>query len=265
MAKRSMCISWLNWVDRPDTVITPSAEISSLPATNLADEEINQVWGVDGLTAGNTDFYVDVELTQDLPIGAIALVVGYRIDRPSRVLSPPMMALTDKIRIFIDPKAGTFGAGATYDSTLLDCNIDPYLGYYAHLPTPEVNGGKIRVFIDAISREPLGFWWGARLWIGPRKDFLRSHQYGHVEKVELNEFDEPRRAPTFPMQRIKLSEIDDLSHFEQLTNTKRQFMFTYDKADPNKTSIIGKRESTTGFQSAFFQNYGFNLQIKETW
>lgn len=265
MAKRELCISWLNWADRPDTVFTPSAEIASLPASNLADEEINQVWGVDGLTPGATDFYVDVELVQDLPIGSIALVLGWRLDRPTKILEAPMMALTDKIQITVDPKAGVFGAGTVHDSGLVDCNIDPYLGYFVFHPTTSGNGAKIRVAIDAISRATLGFWWGARLWIGPRKDFLRGHQYGHVEKFDLNEFDEPRRSPTFPMQRIKLSEIDDLSHFEQLTNTKRQILFTYEKNAPNKSSIIGKRESTTGYQSSFFQNYGFNMQIRETW
>ena len=265
MAKRSLCISWLNWVDRTDTIITPSAEILELPAKNLANEEVSQVWGVENLSVGSTSFYVDVELFKDLPIGSIALVLGWRIDRPSKVFDVPMMAANDKIRISVDPKAGSFGAGTRFDTGVIDCSIDPHLGYHVQHIQNQPDGAKIRVEIDVPSRASAGFWWGARLWVGPRKDFLRGHQYGHVEKSELNEFEEPRRAPTFPMQRIKLSEIDELSRFEQITNTKRQFLFTYEMADPHRTSIIGKRESTTGFQSAFFQNYGFNLQIKETW
>lgn len=265
MAKRTLCISWLNWADRADTVFTPSSEIASLPARNLALEEVNQVWGVDGLGVGATAFHVDVELVEDLPIGSVALVLGWRLDRPAKILDAPMMAATDKIQVTVDPKAGSFGAGTIHNSGLVDCNIDPYLGYFAFHPTAAGSGGKIRVAIDAISRATEGFWWGARLWIGPRKDFLRGHQYNHIEKFDQNEFEEARRSPTFPLQRVKLAEIEDLSRFEQLTTTDRQFLFTYDKNDPNKSTIIGKRESTTGFQGAFFQTYGFNMQIKETW
>ncbi len=265
MTKRSLCISRLNWVDRADTVITPSRQIVSLPATNLKDEDVSQVWGVDGIASGATSFHVDVEFLQNVDIGTIALVVGTRIDRPSRELMQPMMATTDKVRFYVDAKNGTFGAGATHASALLNCNIDPYLGYHVyHLPT-QVSGGKVRVFIDVPSRVTPGFWWGARLWIGPRMDLVRSHQPGHVERFELNEFDEPRRAPVIPLQRVLLSEVERMLQIEQTTNTKRQILFTFDKTNANKATLIGKRESTVGLQSAFFQMYGTTMQIKETW
>lgn len=265
MAKRSLCISPINWADQVGVTLTPSIEVQSLPATNLLQEDVNQVWGVDTLSAGNTDFSLDVDLGQDLDVGTIGLVVGWRLDRPHKKLDTPMMAATDTIRITVDNAAGTIGTGAIADSGTVNCNINPRLGYHVfHLPTP-APASQIRISIDAISRATAGFWWGARLWIGPRHDFLRGHQYGHVEKFDLNEFDEPVRVPTFPMQHVKLSEMSALSEFEQLTNIKRQFLFTYDKADPQNTSIIGKREATTGFQSSYFQNYGFNLQIRETW
>lgn len=265
MTKRTLCISYINWAARADTIYTASSEIESLPVTNLRDRDTSQVWGVSGLSVDNTDFYADVELVENLPIGTVALVLGWRYDRPSKALDTPMMAPTDKIQITIDEKAGSFGAGVLADSGLIDCNIDSHLAYHVfHTPAPVV-GAKIRVAIDAISRADEGFWWGARLWVGPRKDFLRGHQYNHIEKFENNEFDEPRRIPTFPIQRLKLEEMPDMHEFEQLTNTEEDFLFTYDKADPHRTSIIGRRLTTTGFQGAFYRNYGFNLQISEQW
>lgn len=265
MAKRSLCLSHVNWADLVGTTITASAEVATLPVTNLLDEDVNQVWGVTGLSAGNTDFYADIVLPQDLDVGTVALVLGWRRDRPGKLLDTPMMAATDKIQIFVDNAAGTIGTGAIANSTNVDCNINPRLGYHVyHLPTP-APASKIRIAIDAISRATAGFWWGARVWVGPRHDFLRGHQYGHVEKFDDNEYDEPIRTPSFPHQHVKSTEMDRMNEFEQLTTTKRQILYTYDKSAPHDTSIIGKRAATTGFQSSYFRNLGFTMQIRETW
>ena len=265
MTKRSLCLSPYNWLNIVVPTLTPSAEIVGLEATNLLLEDVNKVWGVEGLSAGSTDFSLDVDLGQDLEVGTVALTLGWRLDRPYKLLETPMMAQSDQIRIAIDNAAGTIGTGAIADTGTIDCDIIDNIGYHVfHLATP-APASKIRIEIDAISRATEGYWWGSRLWVGPRHDFLRGHQYGHVEKTDFNEFDEPIRTPSFPMQHVKHSEIDFMSRFEQLTTTKRQFLFTYDKADPHTTSIIGKRDATTGFQSSFFKNYGFNMQIRETW
>ena len=265
MAKRTLCLSPYNWVDIVSPVLTPSAEVQSLPATNLLIEDVNKVWGIDTLSPGNTDFSLDIDLGADYDIGTVAFTLGWRADRPFKKLETPMMAPTDKVQITVDAAGGTIGAGAVADSGLVDCGVAPLIGYHVfHLPAP-APGALIRISIDAISRATEGYWWGSRLWIGPRQDLLRGHQYGHVERVDFNNFDEPVRAPSFPLQHIRDTELAFMSEFEHLTTTKRQFLFTYDKANPHIASIIGKRESTTGFQSSFFKNYGFNMQIKETW
>lgn len=265
MAKTRVAASWVNWVDMPGVTFEASSEALALPASNLADEDIAQVWAVTDLSAGSTDFHVDIDLLQPSEIGVIALVLGWRLDRPSKLRETPMMAATDKVRFFIDGAADDFGTGAVADSGSLDCNIDPYLGYHVWLPETAVTGQKIRVSIDAVSRADAGFWWGTRLWAGPLTQFIRGHQFGHVEKWTTNAFDEAARAPTIPLQRIKASEKEGFLRGEQMTLEKRQLLLIRDIANANTATIIGKRLDTPGLQSTFFNNSSTGLQLEETW
>ena len=260
-------LSWINWVDFPGVTFEASNELLALPASNLADEDANQVWGVSGLTAGSTSFYVDIDLLEECEIDVFALILGWRLDRPEKLRQTPLMAATDKIQIFVDDGVTAFGTGGEYNSTLLDCEIDPALGYCVIIPPSTVTGQRIRLFVNPVSRDtaPEDFWWGGRFWAGPMKTMLRHHQFGHTEKWAENKFEETIRSPSIPLQRIKESEIDDMKTFEQLTVTKRQFLFIRDTDDPNKTSTLGKRTDTSGYQSLFFQNYGTTLQQQETW
>ena len=68
------------------------------------------------------------------------------------------------------------------------------------------------------------------------KTMLRHHQFGHTEKWAENKFEETVRAPSIPLQRIKEAEIDEVKTFEQLTTTKRQFLFIRDTDQPSKTA-----------------------------
>lgn len=259
-------LSWINLADLPGVTFTASSEIANLPASNLADEDVNQVWGVSGL-GSDQEFYVDVDLIYPSTIGVVCLVLGWRLDRPEKIRQTKMMAASDLIQITIDGAGDDFGDGAAADTGEVECNIQANLGYYCWPLTAPVTGQKIRVRIDALSRASEGFWWGARLWVGPRMDFIRGHQFGHTEKWDENAFEEAIRTPSIPFQRVKdlNSELDNLLEFEQLTLKSRQMLFIRDLSKPNQTSLIGKRNDTSGFQSSFPKNYGFVMQVQETW
>lgn len=267
MAKVQPAFSWINWADLSGVTFTPSAEIVTLPASNLADPDIAQVWGVDGLAPAATQFHVDIDLLESSAIGVIAFVLGWRRDSTDKIRETPMMAPTDKMQIYIDDGVTAFGTGGVLDSGEVDCNINPHIGYHVFAPPAPVNGQRIRIRFDAVSRASEGFWWGARAWIGPLKKMLRGHQFGHTEKWGENAFEEVVRAPSIPFQHVKdvATELAEMKEFEQLTTTKQDFLFIRDVNNPHETSLIGKRKDTAGFQSSYFRNYGFTLQMEENW
>ena len=183
-------LSFENYLDRPATLVTPSAEDALNPASNVQTINIDQFWRVTGLTAGSTDYSIDIDWLEDLEVGAF-LMLTPRANSTRLGDFHLSIGRTDTVRWqfwadgldpLIDP--------ATIDTGVLQADVHEGYGY--HAPVPPVApfmARYCRVTIDAISRAEiivgplveLGYADISRIWVGPRFDPDNNHTYRHRE------------------------------------------------------------------------------------
>lgn len=184
---------WLsleNWVDRPSTVITASAEDGLNPAVNVQNENLDAFWRVTGLVGGATDYSINFDFNEDVKIGCYLLATQrantarlgdfhLSINRTDTV---QWQFWADGLDPLVDPPDVDTGA--------LPADVREGFGY--HCPVPPVTPFSARYCkctIDAISRAEivvgpnieLGFADISRIWIGPRFDPENNHTYRHRE------------------------------------------------------------------------------------
>ena len=182
-------ISAENWVDRPATVITASAEDLQNPARNVAQSNIDVFWRVLDLQVGATDFFLDIDFNEDMPIGAF-LFLTPRANDPRLGDFHLSIGRTDTVRWqFWADGATVPGDPTIYDSTVMQADVREGYGYHCPVPVPTFNARYCRLTIDAISRAQIiagptvekGFADISRVWIGDRFDPENNHTYRHRE------------------------------------------------------------------------------------
>ena len=268
-------ISPVNWLDLSSSSVLNdpvSEQITALPMSNAQLEEVNQVWGLT-VDASQNQFTRVFNIADgngnSRQVGVFSIVFAHRIDGTDRFDDQAMFAATDQIRVrgYSEIDAG---GNELFDSGLVNSNVDPKINYWTFVvPDSDVSAKSIELFLSPQSKVGTSnqFLWTSRLWAGPLIRLQRSFQTGHRKRWSNNEYGEVRRASSYPFNRVKdtLGELRKMEEFEQLTNTKHQFLFVENSSNASDTTVIGKRPETTGFQSQFFRTYGFTLRQEETW
>lgn len=143
-------IARLNYVDA--AIVTAAHAISSLPAANLKEEDIQKIWR----DTSNANTNLTADLGAQVEIGMTALINTNLIS-------------TDGVRIRVSSADPTGAAGDVYDQGGITPDVDPVYGNFIYFIEPSVTGRYVRIDLFDLTNTPeAGRWVIAPTWTPSR-------------------------------------------------------------------------------------------------
>lgn len=256
---RKAILGWDNYADT--AAYTPSSEVTSLPAENLATPQVTKPWRT--ATAGAPWLRVDIQGSRN--VGVIAFM---------RVNLTP----AGKIRVRASNSDPDVLTGLVYDSGLVDANVDARFGMAIHL-LPE--GGKNAQYwrID-LSDTGLDYYEAGRLFIGPAWSPSVNYSYGWRQGyTDLSKRSRSRGGQTYvdsnrtyryfavTFDYLTKEEAEEaLLEMDRIIGLRGDVLAVLDPDDtnsPGRSSIWGQLQELSAVVNPQFEVYQKSIQIEE--
>lgn len=158
------------------------------PVAHILDRYTYRQW-----QSPSEDDWFQIDFGADVSIQFLCVVFP-RIEDPRRRSEVQEILPTDQIHHWLDADGGTPGAGAVFNSGLINCEVNPRRGYHVLALETEVVARTWRCRVNAISRASEGFFLVMLADAGPLFQPSFNHIYG--EKLGFPDNSEAQRTPT---------------------------------------------------------------------
>lgn len=266
-------LSWINWLDAPDALITPDAEIGQLVAQNLRKRQASSAWRT-LLTEESDSAGVSVDFGRAREVQSIAMLFPREND--PAVFDPiPAIGASDTIRYRLS--AVSAGAGELYDSGAVACGVDVAYGYHHVKLNAPVNARYLRVDIAAPSRVDEGYLDVARLWVGPVFQPSIGFSYGDSAawqaaaditrarrgSSEYAEASDPTQTWSMTFEGINDSEKEQFENFERRVTAAQQFLIARNDRPAARAAMFARQSQAGGVDSLTWRRNRKSLRLVE--
>lgn len=268
-------LSWVNWLDKAAAVITASSEVTSLPATRLAEPQIRRRWRtVPGITTPS----LSVDFGASREIGVLALqqpddAGGMDADDEAR----GWMASTDTVRHRLD--LVTPGAGALLDTGAVAGGWQPYYGIHIARQASPITARYWRADLSAASLVGTpGYIDLGRAWAGPAWQPTRGNiSYGwsrawddgsSITRNPRSGLETVGKGPrtrvlTFEFKVLTQADALRLEELQRIAGTSRQVLFA--PFDDDRTQpLIGLLQQVPAIAQPNFAAFSAAFQIRQS-
>lgn len=179
-----LMLSYKNWCDAPDTVLTPSSEITSMKAVNIVNPLSYLVWRT-LIAAGTYTSSVSFDFGSAQTIQVLAAQFPRSVS-PDLYNPPVYFAQTDSVRFTLSNSSltgtdvldtGYLHQGSTYSGGTIG-GVLPNFGTFACWLNAAKSAQYMTVYFQAPSRVTAGFLDVKRVWAGPVIAPTIGFQYG---------------------------------------------------------------------------------------
>ena len=266
-------LSYLNWIDDPLTVITPSLQTPQMPASSVAQTLSYLIWR--SLLTDTANVTIDFDFTTARAIQAVG-VQFMRSVTPNLYEQVPGYAATDTIRVELTNASTTTGGITSpnwsgthvYDSGTVNSNVVANFGTYGLWLSQSYSARFMRITFGATSRLSQGWLDVKRIWAGPTIAPRIGFSYGINHTWEsASKLLTPQRGTTvFPAyieSKRKWSfvlgwvdnatERDLLEDFESYMTTAGEFFIHRDDLTTGRGDMFAYNTQVTGLIN---DNYG---------
>jgi hypothetical protein len=181
MAQSGARLSYINWLDDPAAVFTPSKELSGMPAINVGNRTAYLKWRA--LLDGDPIVMLDIDFQQERSIQVLGAQWPRRTT-PEALFdqAPADFAPDDTIQVLLSNTAA--GNADVYDSGELPSNVIRHRGVWGLFLSQAYSARYMRVIFTATSRlatsgaYPVAYMDLKRFWAGPLLSTRVGFNYG---------------------------------------------------------------------------------------
>lgn len=271
-------ISWVNWLDRPETVITASSEAPPLLVTRLAEPPLRRRWRT---LSGNTSPVLDVDLGRQREVGVLALAQPDDAGGVDAAGEPRgWMASTDTVRHRLD--ATTAGSGVLLDTGAQAGGWER--GYGIHTlrldAARQARYWRVNLSAPSLATTPAYIDLG-RAWLGPAWQPSRggiaygwSRAWEDGSAVTTNarsgldfvDAGPRRRALTFAFNAMSGDDARQIDELQRIAGKSGQVLFIPfpGVATPQARPVIGRLTEVPPISQPNFATYQVAFQISSS-
>ncbi len=260
MPDPALSLSWVNYVDAANVVLSASHEAGDGAVANLASPIVGRRWRTTTLTA-----WAQADLLSNQSVGVLAL----RFPRDTT------FPTSGSVKWDLDAHGGTPGAGATYTQTV-SIGADEGYGYHVHIPTAAQSVRYVRCTFTGVAG--LDFIDVGRMWAGAswRPEFNMSLGYedewrdlSRVVQSERSgaEFVDPRsrqRVFSFGLDALSQSERDDIREMQRIAGIGGQVLFVKNPDSPARETLLGRMNSSLPIRHREIPIFAKSFSIRES-
>jgi hypothetical protein len=232
--------STINLVDAPATTIAASAEVATLPASNITHPVVQKPWRALITTPTlDIDFGADVDIDA-LGMFGLTMIAGDTVQHKFSSVSQ--------------------GAGEVLDTGSINCGVVDGFFQHVYLPNATLTARYWTIVFNATSRVAAGYMDVGRVWAGelwePDINFSYGWGWGWVDtrdvpRAKRSGVEFPSEGATYrkisvTYEQLSESESDEAEETDRLCGRHKQLLFIPDPAgDLFRGPILGRLADTS--------------------